>query len=140
MDNEDWSNNYPIALKYKDTFEDIITRWHVTPLPAFDTSGKFIKTHDLEVVIRGSLVLIYFELRHYHIKDKRLNGIASNTFSMIAMQVKVLECETMRHPSPYKSLMLKGLTILPQSPFKKKDQIGTANTFHPGNVTLSLSL
>ena len=140
MDDKDWSNDYPIALKYKDTFDDIITRWRVTPLPAFYTSGKFIKTCELEVALRGSLVLIYFELKHYPIKDKRSNGIASNTFSAIAMQVKILECGTKCCPSPYKSLMLKGPTILPQSPSKKKDQIGAANAFHPGNVALSISL
>ena len=128
-----------LCLAYH-TFEDIVTRWRVTPLPAFDTSGKFIKTRELEVALRGSLVLIYFELKHYPIKDKISNGIAGNTFSAITTQVKILECGTERRPSPYKSLMLKGPTILPQTPSKKKDQIGAVNAFHPGNVVLSISL
>jgi hypothetical protein len=120
-------------LKYSDLFNDIVPRWRVTPLPAYDASGDFIKTHNLEVALKGSLVLVYFELRHYAIKDKRSNGVAGNTFTAIATQVKVLERGADRRPSPYKSQLLKGPSVLPQSPSKKKDQIGAVNAFHPGD-------
>ena len=63
----------------------------MTPLPAFDANGKFIKVSDLENSLRGSLVLVYFELKHYAIKDKKTNGVAGNTFSAIATQVKILK-------------------------------------------------
>ena len=83
-DEKDWLNDYPISMKYRDMFDDIITKWRATPLPAFDASGKFIKVGDLEDSLRGSLVLVYFELKHYTIKDQRSTGIASNTFTAIA--------------------------------------------------------
>jgi hypothetical protein len=60
MDEEDWSNDYLIAPKYRDTYDDIVLKWQATPLPAFDASGKFIKIHNLEDSIRGSLALVYF--------------------------------------------------------------------------------
>ena len=72
----------------------------MTLLPAFDANGKFIKVHDLEGALRGSMVLVYFELKHYAIKDKRSTGIASNTISAISTQVKVLESGADRLPSP----------------------------------------
>ncbi|KAF8801500.1 hypothetical protein BYT27DRAFT_6794916 [Phlegmacium glaucopus] len=52
-------------------------------------------------------------------RDKRTNAITSNTFTAISTQIKILERAADR-PSPYKSLMLKGPTFLPQSPSKKK--------------------
>ena len=131
-DDEDWMNDYPIADKYKDHFDDIAPRWHVTPLPAFDASGNFIKTCQLKGSLRGALVLVYFQLRHYPIRNKRTNGITSNTFSVTATLVKILECGPECHPSPYKSLLMKGPMSLSQSPTKRKDQVNTVHTFHRG--------
>jgi len=109
-----------------------VLKWRATPLPAFDASGKFIKIHNLEDSLRGSLVLVYFELKHFAIKDKRTDGVAGNTFSAIATQVTILERGADRRPSPYKSQMLKGPKYLPQSPSNKNDQISAVNAFHPG--------
>lgn len=134
-DDEDWTNGYPISERFRDTFDNIVSRWRVTPLPAFDTNEKFIRANDLEVSLRGSLVLVYFELKHYAIRDKRTSGVGTNTFSAIATQVKILERGSGRNPSPYKSLMLKGPKFLPQSPSKKKDQIAAVKAFHPGDAT-----
>jgi hypothetical protein len=86
------------------------------------------------------LVLVYFELKHYAIRDKRTNAIMSNTVSAMATQVKVLERGAERRPSPYKSLMLKGPSFLPQSPSKKKDQTNAVNAFHPGKGARPTSL
>ena len=133
-DEEDWTNDYPIAPKYKDHLEEIAPRWRATPLPAFDMSGKLIKIPELEFSLRGSLVLVYFELRHYPIRNKRTNGISGNTFSATATQVKVLERGAGRRSSPYKSLLLKGPTFLPQSPTNKKDQANAVQAFHPGTA------
>ena len=121
-DDEDWMNDYPIMQKFKDNFDDIAPKWRVMPLPAFDTKGKFIKSHDLEISLRGALVLVYFELRHYPIRNKRTNSIAGNTFSVTATQVKILDRGPDHCPSHYKSLLLKGPMSLPQSPNKKRDQ------------------
>lgn len=106
----------------------------MTPLPAFDANGQFIKSHELEITLQGSLVLVYFELKHYSIKDKRSSGIAGNTFSATATQVKVLERGVERRPSPYKSQLLKGPKFLPQTPSKQKDQRNAVTAFHPGTV------
>jgi hypothetical protein len=54
--------------------------------------------------------------------------------SAIAMQVIVLQCPADRCSSPYKSLMLKWLTLLPQTPSIKKDQVNAVRTFHPGTT------
>lgn len=89
-------------------------------MPAFDANGKFIKIHNLENSLRGSLVLVYFKLKHYSIKDRKSSDVAGNTFSAIATQVKILKCGADRRPSPYKSQMLKGPKSLPQFPSKKK--------------------
>jgi hypothetical protein len=134
---EDWTNEYPIAPKYKDLFDDIAPRWRATPLPAFNTSGTFIKVHEQEFTLRGSLALVYFQLRHYPIRSKRNNGIAGNTFSATVTQVKILERGAERRSSPYKSQLLKGPISLPQSPSKKKDQTSAVLAFHPGTVVLS---
>ena len=101
-------------------------------MPAFNPSGKFIKAHSLEDSLKGSLVLVYFELKHYAIKDRKNDGVAGNTFSAVATQVKILECGTDRRPSPYKSLMLKGPRVLPQTSAIKKEQISAVKAFHPG--------
>ena len=108
---EDWSNDYPILLKYKDTFEDIVPKWCVSPLCAYDTKNHFMKTDELESSLKGSLVHVYFQLRHYAIKSKRTDGIAGNTFSAILTQVKVLERGSEQCRSPYRSMLLKGPTI-----------------------------
>jgi hypothetical protein len=103
-------------------------------LPAFDSDDKFIKITDLEVSLRGSLVLVYFELKHYAIRDKRSNCVSTNTFSATASQVKILELGGDRKASPYKSLLLKGPKTLPQSPSKKKEQASAVRAFHPGKL------
>ena len=133
-DEEDWTNNYAIALKFKDVLEDIAPKWHVNrdPLPAFDMKGRFIKVHNLESLLTGSLVLVYFELKHYAIKSKKTDNIAGNTFSAISTQVKVLEPGTEHRQSPYKSLMLKGPIVLRK--IFKKDQTNAAINFNPGFV------
>ena len=131
-DDEDWTNGYPISEKYREAFDNLVSRWRATPLPAFDSDGKFIKLNDLEVSLRGSLVLVYFELKHYAIRDKRLNSVSTNTFSATATQVKILEAGGDRKPSPYKTLLLKGPKTLPQSPRKKKEQASAVKAFHPG--------
>ncbi|KAF8808339.1 hypothetical protein BYT27DRAFT_7255660 [Phlegmacium glaucopus] len=136
-DEEDWTNGYPISVKFHRMFENIVHKWHANPLPAFDAQGKFIKVNDLEFSLKGSLVLVQFNLRHYAIRDKRTNGITSNTFTATATQVQILEPATTQRPSPYKSLMLKGPTFLPQSPSKRNDQVRAVNTFHPGNMDTS---
>ena len=138
-DDEDWSNDYPIALRFKDLFDDIVPKWCATPLPAFDENGQFIKTHDLESLLPGSLVLVYFELKHYAIKSKRTDSIAGNTFSAISTQVKILERGVEKRRSPYKSLLLRGPSVLPQSSGKKREQTKTMNTFDTGNVPSLLS-
>ena len=134
IDNEDWMNGYLITDKYRELFNNIVSRWRVTPLPTFkfNTTEKFIKINDLEVSLtgRGSLVLIYFELKHYTIRDKRTGCISTNAFSAMATQVKILKCGADQSASPYKSLMLKGPRTLPQSPTKKKDQINAVKAFH----------
>ena len=106
-------------------------RWHVTPLPTYDEKRKFIKAQDLEVSLRGSLILVYFKLRHYAIRDKRMSHINTNIFSAMATQVKVLVHGPGQNPSPYRSLMLKGPRTFPQLPSKKKDQINAIRAFHP---------
>ena len=131
-DDEDWTNDYPISDKFRESFDNIVPRWRVAPLPAFDTNGKFIKISDFEVSLRGSLVLVYFELKHYAIKDKRTNYVTTNTFSATATQVKILERAAERKSSPYKSLLLKGPKFLSQSPSKKKEQASAVRAFHPG--------
>jgi hypothetical protein len=88
---------------------------------------------DQEVSLRGSLVLVYFELKHYAIRDKKSNIVITNTFSATATQVRILERGSDLKPSPYRSLLLKGPKILPQSPRKKNDQIAAVRAFHPGN-------
>ena len=87
----------------------------------------FVKTHELEHMLKGSLVLVHFELKHFPIKQKKSSNIAGNTFSAVATQVKILERAAERKPSPYKSLMLKGLTVLPHTPSKKKKQAWTSD-------------
>ena len=77
----------------------------------YDTKNHFIKTDELESSLKGSLVHVYFELRHYAIKSKRTDSIAGNTFSAISTQVKVLERGSEQCRSPYKSMLLKGPTI-----------------------------
>ena len=116
--------------------EDIAPKWRVNcdPLPAFDMKGRFIKVHNLESLLTGSLVLVYFELKHYAIKSKKTDNIAGNTFSAISTQVKVLEPGTERRQSPYKSLMLKGPIVLRVRKIFKKDQTNAAINFNPGFV------
>lgn len=139
-DEEDWTNGYPIAAKYRDLFDDIASRWRATPLPAFDADGKLIEVRDLELSLTGALALVHFQLRHYAIKNKRTNGIAGNTFSAIATQVKILERPVERRSSPYKSMLLKGPTILPQTPSIKRDQTNAVKAFHPGKVLPRLAM
>ncbi|KAF8804159.1 hypothetical protein BYT27DRAFT_7302171 [Phlegmacium glaucopus] len=136
-DEEDWTNSYPMTERYKDAFQDIIPRWRVSPLPAYDTTKKFIKANDLETKLRDSLVLVYFELKHYAIKDKTTNSIGTNTFTALATQVTVLDHGAEHSPTPYKSRMLKGPTSLPQSPTKKKEQKTAVNAFHPAAASNS---
>ena len=112
----------------------------MSPLPAFDASGKFIKTRDLENALRGSMVLVYFEMRHYAIKEKKGTSITSNTVSAIATQVSVVESGADRLPSPYKSQLLKGPKFLPQAASKRQDQLNAAKAFHPGEFQISISL
>jgi len=135
-DPEDWTNDYPIAPKYKDLFDDITPRWRATPLPAYDTDGKFIDIRNHKVSLSGSLVLVYFQLRHYVIRNKRTNGVGGNTFSAVATQVKILQHAAERGSSPYKSLLLKGPTLLPQSPSVNKDQTAAVRAFHPGMILI----
>ena len=139
-DNEDWSNDYPVDDRFRDAFEDLVSKWRVSPLPAFDASGKFIKTRDLENALRGSMVLVYFEMRHYAIKEKKGTSITSNTVSAIATQVSVVESGADRLPSPYKSQILKGPKFLPQATSKRQDQLNAAKAFHPGEFQISISL
>ena len=133
-DDEDWTNGYLIPDKFRELFDKIVPRWCMTPLPTYDSSGKFIKINDLEVYLRESLVLVHFELRHYAIRDKRTNGIITNTFSATATQVKILQrgLGAGQTHSPYKSLMLKGPKTFPQSPSKRMDQINVVKAYHPG--------
>jgi hypothetical protein len=131
-DVEDWTNDYPITDKYRNKLEDIVSRWRVTPLSAYDSKGRFIKIQELEVSLMGSLVLVYFELKHYAIKDKKTDRVGGNTFSAVATQVKILERAAERRASPYKSLMMKGPVVLPQSPNKRLDQMAATIAFHPG--------
>ena len=114
--------------------DDIAPRWRATPLPAFHPNKRFIDIAEQEVSLRGALVLVHFKLRHYPIRNKRTNGVAGNTFSATATQVKILVRPVENRPSAYKSLLLKGPTTLPtgKSTPKQKDQERAIYTFHPG--------
>ncbi|KAF8797384.1 hypothetical protein BYT27DRAFT_7265765 [Phlegmacium glaucopus] len=124
---EDWSNRYPIGDDFKDAFKTIIPKWQVTPLPVFDATGKFIQVHDLEASLSGSLVLVYFQLKHYAIKDKKTNDIASNTFTAIASQIKVLEPAAKHKRSPYKSPAKRPNSPPPVTDQKKRSNKCTTN-------------
>ena len=95
-----------------------------------------MKTHKLEHMLKASLVLVHFKLKHFPIKQKKSSNIAGNTFSAVATQVKILERAAERKPSRYKSLMLKGPTVLPHTPSKKKTQAWSSDVteLHTGNV------
>lgn len=134
ISDEDFSVDYPIDSRYKVDFEDILPKWRATPLAAYDVAGKLIKVHSLETSLMGALVLVYFTLKHYPIREKAGSGVSNNTFTAIATQVKVLEAATERGPSPYKSQMMKGPKYLPQSPSKKRDQARAVAAFHPGTL------
>ncbi|KAF8802411.1 hypothetical protein BYT27DRAFT_7261183 [Phlegmacium glaucopus] len=131
LDEEDWSNGYLINDKYKTAFKAIIQKWRVTPLPAYDENANFIRVRDQENYLKGSMVLIYFQLRHYAIRDKDTNGITGNTFTASATQIKILQRAPKKKASPYKSQMLKGPTTLPTSPSKYKLQVEAVKAFHP---------
>ncbi|KAF8814031.1 hypothetical protein BYT27DRAFT_7180281 [Phlegmacium glaucopus] len=103
MDDEDWTNDYPMTEQYKDAFEDIIPRWRISPLAAYDTTQKFIKPNDLDLMLRHSLVLVHFKLKHYAIRDKKTNSVGTNTFTALATQVKILEHGADRRPTAYKT-------------------------------------
>ncbi|KAF8815383.1 hypothetical protein BYT27DRAFT_7333929 [Phlegmacium glaucopus] len=134
QDEEDWSNRYPIAENYKTTFKAIVHKWRATPLLAYDESGNFIKVLDHEFLLKRALVLVYFNLKHYAIRDKKTNhdGIAGNTFTAIASQIMILERPAKRNTSPYKTQLLKGPITLPRSPTKLKEQVEAVNAFHQG--------
>lgn len=136
-DKDDWTITYPISDRFREPFEKIIPRWRVNALAVYDTNDKFVKYEDLELRLTGSLVLVYFELRHYAIKDRQTNTVSTNTFTATATQIKILErggLQTSSPMSPYKSMMMKGPKHLPQSPTRKRqDQINAVNAFHPGN-------
>ncbi|KAF8816198.1 hypothetical protein BYT27DRAFT_7248506 [Phlegmacium glaucopus] len=134
-DDEDWTNDYPMTEQYKDAFEQIIPKWRISPLAAYDTTQKFIKANDLDLMLRHSLVLVHFQLKHYAIRDKKSNSVGTNTFTALATQVKILEHGADRRPTAYKSRMLKGPTSLRQSPAKKKAQTEAVNVFHPGDTS-----
>ncbi|KAF8814019.1 hypothetical protein BYT27DRAFT_7250431 [Phlegmacium glaucopus] len=93
MDDEDWTHGYLMTEEYKDVFEDIIPRWRISPLATYDTTQKFIKVNDLNIMLQHSSVLVHFELKHYAIRDKKTNSIGSNTFTALATQFKVMEHE-----------------------------------------------
>jgi hypothetical protein len=101
-------------------------------LATYDADGSYVKPYNLETALMGSLVLVYFQVKHYAIRNSKSAGLSSNTFSAMPTQVKILECAAESGPSPYKAIMLKGPTVLPQ---KKRDQIAAVNAFHPGNFT-----
>jgi hypothetical protein len=119
MDEEDWTIGYPISERYRDSFQKIAPSWRVTPLPAFDFDRNFIKVQELEVSLRGSLVLVYFELKHYAIR-KRSSAVESNTISATVTQVTILERSAGRVASPYKSMMLKVPNSYRNHPQKKR--------------------
>lgn len=133
-------NGYLISERYRESFNRIMPWWHVTPLPAYDEKGKFIKAQDLEMSLRGSLILIYFKLRHYAIRDKRMTHINTNTFSTMVTQVKVLMHGPGQNPSPYRSLMLKCPRALPQFPSKRKHQINAIRALHPAATAMKSSV
>jgi hypothetical protein len=94
----------------------------------------------LEVTLRGSLVLVYFQLKHYSIRGKHdvakeEASVTSNTITATAIQVKILESAGKPKASPYRTQLMKGPMILPQSPTKRKDQVAAANTFHRSQGT-----
>ncbi|KAF8801912.1 hypothetical protein BYT27DRAFT_7215789 [Phlegmacium glaucopus] len=133
QDDEDWSNDYPIDTKYKPTFKAIIEKWRVTPLPAYDKNGKFIRVRDQENYLKGSLVLVYFQLKHYGIREKDSNSITSNTFTAVTTQIKILQRAPKRNASPYKSQLLKGPVTLPTSPSRRSLQVEAVKAFHAGS-------
>ncbi|KAF8798368.1 hypothetical protein BYT27DRAFT_7343617 [Phlegmacium glaucopus] len=139
QDEEDWSNGYPITDAHQKAFKAILPKWRATPLPAYDESGNFIKIQDHELTLKGALVLVYFQLKHYTIKDRNSNGVLGNTFTAIATQIKILERAAKRNTSPYKTQMLKGPINLPRSPTKHKEQVEAVNAFHPGTGTKASS-
>jgi hypothetical protein len=127
-DRDDWSYDYPISDRYKEHWDKILRSWRPSPLVVYDSKNVFVNPGDLELSLRGSLVLVYFQMRHYEIqgKDKKING---NTFTATVIQIKVLEEGKKNRPS-YKAQLLKGPVTLPQSPRKKKDQLAAVNAFH----------
>jgi hypothetical protein len=134
-DGEDFTNGYHIASKYQGNFNDIIYNWRATPLAAYNSKGGLINQRDLEVTLRGSLALVYFQLKHYSIRGKpdaakEEASVSSNTITATAIQVKILESATKPKASPYRTQLMKGPIILPQSPTKRKDQGVAVNTFH----------
>jgi hypothetical protein len=111
-DAEDWTNNYPMTPKYLNSFHDLRYKWRVNPLSAFTLKGNLIKPRDLEITLQGSLVLVYFQLKHFSIKEGT-DKVKGNTFSALATQVIILETPKKLNPTPYKSRMLRGPTLLP---------------------------
>lgn len=103
-------------------------------MPVFDPTKTFVGVLDQEMVLPGSLVLVRFELKHYAIRNRNTRGVSGNTFTATVSAVEILERASPRLSSPYKSLLLKGPSPLPQAVSKRRDQERAVLAFHPGTV------
>jgi hypothetical protein len=116
-DGADCTNGYPILEKFRKEFDDVATKWRVSPLPAFDLNGKNISIYALEAFLKESLVLVHFELKHCLRDDNTpyAHIATRHIFTATPTNITVLAYDAERRPPLYKCPTLKPPTP-PQTP------------------------
>jgi hypothetical protein len=99
LDDNDCTTNYPIAEEYRAALHAIKPKWHVTPLPAFDTRDEPICSPKMTATLKESLVLVHFNLKHFSISEKKKKTASRNVFTATPTHIKILKYNGEHQPA-----------------------------------------
>ena len=127
------TEHWPVKASLQADLNKIKFDFEASPLPVY-VEGRFVQPNDVQEMLRGALVEVHFELRHFYIqKDNR------DSFNATVQQVLVLQPSVARPATAYKERnLLEGPIPLNSSPMEAREADGAGSPFR-GDVPRSRS-
>ena len=127
------TEHWPVKASLRADLNKIKFDFEASPLPVY-VEEHLVHPNDVQEMLRGALVEVHFELRHFYIqKDNR------DSFNATVQQVVVLQPGVARPTTAYKGRnLLEGPIPLNPSPVEAQEAHGTGSPFR-GDVPHSRS-
>lgn len=123
---DDLTENWPVKDVFKSELNKIKYKFEACPLPVY-AGDRFIRLKDVHAMMKGALVAVHFELKHFYIKGKK-----EDSFNATVQQIDILQPGKARPANAFKRRNVEDGPVR-RNPFEAGLKTSQKETENEGN-------